>query len=556
MTDIPLIQRTETGARRAGAVKPGFDLAEGGEIAQIGQFVTKFSGAVYDKLIKVQAANEVAEGKGQVSSLIEGFSNLVAENPNASFDELQEEWNKVSDQIKAIPETLKTGLAGDAMTQWLALREETINKQAHGKMFAIKNKQQADRFQVQRELNILNLDDAALEVQYADMRATGNFDNVVLDAQEQIDLSVIDKAQSKVAVGNASQRGFDVWQETVTPEDPDGDLNAGFAVINAIEGLTGAQKQNAESEMKTRIENRRAEARLELKQAEDAAVEEINKRLNKGQLDGITDFINTLSLTETKKNEQIKTANAFVKSINDAKEETVTSDETNIKIDQIIDDVRRGRMTYDEGIVEYSTLSAGVKASEGGGNLNDIRKAADSSVDPTLLRPVVKRGGSLVERMKNLQIGFVKADDSLDDDEKLVDISAIEARAFKNQTELDEWAILNKDDPNFNEKFQKQVNDLYRSEIEEVTLNMFQRIFTHPTLLRKKRLKALRKEPSFKALNKADQARVEDLIAEGLTIPQALGNADFPEPKNQAEFDAIPSGTQFKDTDGKIKVKK
>lgn len=468
----PLFQRIETGPRRAAAVKPGFDLARGGEIAQLGGTVAKFSGVVFDQLVKVQAANELAEGKGQVSSLIEEFSNYVAENPNDSFEKLEEKWKKVVGDIKAIPATLKTGLANDTMKQWLALRGRTISLQAHGKMFAIKNKQNLDRFNVQRELNILNLDDAALEVQYDDMRATGNYDNVILDDQEQLDLRVIETAQSKVAVGNASQIGFDAWLSS-------GDLNVGFAAIEGIEGLTGAQKQNAESELSIRVRLRRAENKVKAQQAEIESVEQVSERLNQRNLSGIETFIRSLPLTETQKTEQILRATNFSKAVTATKDNIVTSDETNIEIDRNLNQIRKGEITYDEGLAAYSELAKGVNAKEGEQNLDDIRTAADAAdanISPVLRRPVVVEGLASLDRIRAMRVRFVNADTAGDDKKRAILIAKIERVSRTDRVNLDQWARDNADNPNFNKEFNNQVDILSRPRIEEVTLGFFQRL--------------------------------------------------------------------------------
>ena len=549
MTDIAIrpLQRTELPPSRVGAVKPPLSLADkSGEIG-LAVATAKFAGDRYNNVVKAKSANEHAEFQGIAAAEMEAFDTFVVSKPGASFEELEAERNKMVARIEAAGKKATTKLAQQDNKNWMLRNKGIIYNQTQTSMEAIRTRQALDVFNLHRKNLITNFKDNELTDLYGGQVESGLMTKEFADAQLEGDLDVMEAAQSKVAVGNASQVGFEAWQATVTPEDPDGDLNIGFNTINAMLGLTGAEKQDAESQMKTRISNRRAEAKLEQGQAADAATDEVNEKLNKGEFDGIDAFINSQDgITETQKNKLITHANAFTKAVNDAKEDTVTTDETNISIDRIIDDVRNGRRTYEEGIAAYSELASGIKASEGASNLDDIRRAADFSLNEATTRQVVKNGQSVTGRMRAVEIAMVNANTKLDDAERLPLIAAIEARFFRYQTQLDEWAIANNDDPNFNEKYQKQVNTLFRPEIERVTLSALQSFLrvkettqltgvarfgkalstiigtTEEAALSRKRFKALGKHPVFQTMTAKEKDDAKKLFRSGSTLAEVV----------------------------------
>ncbi len=549
MTDIAIrpLQRTGLPPSRVGEVKPPFSLADrSGEIG-LALATAQFAGDRFNDVVAAKAANEHAEFQGIAAAEMEAFDTLVVSKPGASFEELESERNKMVARIELAGKKATTKSAQQSNKNWMLRNKGNIYNQTQTSMEAIRVRQALAEFNEHRKNLITNFKDNELTDLYAGQVDSGLMTKEFAGAQLAADLDVIGTAQAKIAVGNASQIGFDAVQATVTPEDPDGDLTAGFDAINAIEGLTGAQKQDAESQMKSRWSNRRAEVKLQQQQAFDTASDDVNQKLNKGEFAGIDAFINSQEgVTETQKNDLLAHAAAYTKSVNDAKEDTVTTDETNIAIDRVINDVRNGRKTYEEGIAAYSELASGVKASEGAGNLDDIRKAADFSTNEATTKQVVKNGQSVTGRMRAIEIAMVKADDKLDDAERLPRIAAIEERFFGYQTQLDEWAVANKDDLNFNEKYQKQVNDLFRPEIEEITLNAFQRFLrvkettpfvgvarvaataaklvgaTEEAALAKKRFKALGDHPVFQTMTKKEKDDAQKLFRSGSTLAEVI----------------------------------
>jgi len=232
-TNIPIYQRTELPPARAGIAKPPYELADRPEI-QFGQTLTGFGGAIFDKLVKAQAANEEAEARGQVNTLIESFSTFVADRPNASPEELQKEWDKISAQIKAIPGTLKTGIAEANFTNFLALNEGLINQRAQTSMEAIKSKQELGRFNAGRERAMTEFDIPGLTAIYEAQFESGLLEEKTGRIQLENDIAVIEEAEKKFL----SQQLIDAIYETAKAKP----YEEAMMYINEYEGITETQR--------------------------------------------------------------------------------------------------------------------------------------------------------------------------------------------------------------------------------------------------------------------------------------------------------------------------
>lgn len=150
--------------------------------------------------------------------------------------------------------------------------------------------------------------------------------------------------------------------------------------------------------------------------------------------------------------------------------DVVTSDEANIEIDRLLRSVRAGEKTYDEAIEKYTTeIAKNVNPTEGAKNLDNIRTAADSAKDPILSKPTVMRGHQALDRVRAAAIRL------LGTEPEIKDIVDIEDKILRRATALDEWAVQNKDDPNFTEKFQSEVKKQLTPLAEEITLDWFER---------------------------------------------------------------------------------
>ena len=537
MTDIAIkpLERTQVPPSRVGEVKPPLSLADLSGEAGLAFATAQFAGARFDDVVKAKAANEHAAFQGIAAAEMEAFDTFVVSKPGASFEELEAERNKMVARIETAGKKATTKLAQQNNKNWMLRNKPNINAQTQTSMEAIRTQQALAAFNLHRKKLITNFKDNELIDLYASQVESGLMTKEFAAAQLAVDLDVLDAAQAKVAVGNASQIGFDLWQET-------GNLKDGLDAIEAIKGLTGAQKQNAESELKTRVGLREADDKVKAQEAETESVEQVSERLNKRQLDGIETFINGLPLTETQKTEQILRATNFSKAVNATKENIVTSDETNIAIDRNLNRIRNGELTYDEGLDVYRKLATNVNAKEGEQNLDDIRSAADDAVDPVLKRPVVIDGHASVDRIRAVRVSFVRADDKLDDKERAVLIAEIEREVLADKTELDQWARENVDKPNFTQEFQKQVNAINRPKVEEATLGFLSRSLrlsektfllgrgakvlgtSEEAALARKRMKVFKEQaPDLaKTLTKQEEASILERFRRGATVQDII----------------------------------
>lgn len=540
--DIPLfpIGQTELPPGRAGAAKPPLSLAD--RSAEIGLALAgaKFAGDMFNDLVETRAASEEATFHGAVNTFLEEYDTVIAANPGWGYDQVQKERDRMMANITKASQFATTRQGKENNANWLTRNKGLIHAKSQTSMEAIRAKQEIAAYRLRQEKNMTSFDATEYISDQENMIEAGLLNREIAMAQREVDLGVMAEAEKKVALGNAVGIGFEAWQATVTPDDPDGNLNAGFEALDALP-IPEGERPAVESKLKTRVKNRQAEIKSEALEAEAEAVEKINERLNKKQFAGLDDFIDSLSLSETEKIEQKKTANAYVKSVNDTKEDITTSDETNIKIDRILDDVQNGRMTYDEGIQAYSELAKDINAREGEQNLDDIRKAANNAVNPVLNRPIVKTGISSLGRMRALAIREIEGRGKLDDKERAPLIAEVENRFIGLQAELNDWVIANQDDPNFTEKFRKQLSGLIRPAVEAVTLSFFEKLRlpkdtaffrrlpgkTEGEKLAEKRLDSLEEDAPdlFRSLTDEEKTSVLERFRRGETVQDIIDRA-------------------------------
>lgn len=523
---IPLFERTEVGPTRAGTVKPGLNLARGAGISEIGAATAKFAGAIFEDLVATRAANEEATHQGVVRSEMKGFDVFVAANPAASFEELEKERDKMFARIDVAGNKATTRKAQQNIKNFMARNKEFMFKTTQESMEAIRSKQEllASEAHVKNFMN--NFQREELREHYEDMleaeisiyRRDVIFGPVGKDGvrvgglyEEQV--AIIDEAEKKVAVGNAVGIGFDVWQTTVTPEDPDGNLNLAFDAIDAL-AVPEGDKQEIESELKTRVANRRAETKLEAEQADTKSVETINSWINKGELDGIDKRINQLPLSETRKREEIKKANAHIAAINKGNPSPYeqTDPETYF-------DLRR-KIAIDPLSVTEGDIAAVVgKGLNGGISTPDYERLLGMiSPDSPLDRPAAKRAQAAIGRLRNL-IGRIEVPD-------LDEAIEIEQQVLGVSTDLDDFILQNPDATD--EEIDKKALNLFRGPAEAITLNIFERFLNTPSQTRvelsNKKFKALEKKRVFKRLSDEDKQKARTAFDLGATLEEVLDN--------------------------------
>lgn len=213
MTDIAIspLERTGLPPSRVGEVKPPLSLADrSGEIG-LATATAKFAGDNFDKLVKTQAANEVATFEGGKNTEIENYNTFVKSNPGASWEELETELGKMFTRIEALGQQATTSQGKQEIKQWM-LRNATLpdgttitNKglifaQAKTAAMATRARQQTATSEEHIKGYMNKFDVDGLQDHYARMVESGLYDKEFTEARFENQKSVIAEAQKKVAV--------------------------------------------------------------------------------------------------------------------------------------------------------------------------------------------------------------------------------------------------------------------------------------------------------------------------------------------------------------------
>jgi hypothetical protein len=384
MTRIPTHTRqvTPSGAV-SGAVIPQ-SIASTGQgieaqgLAALGQGI----GSLTDAIQQIELANgasEAATAATQAESQMREFKAGLAFNNDPKT--YQEGFDKTIESIKTLKPESGVGakrfndIIGRNIDRWesdvkiLGLQKSKSNIEADH----ITNRASA--------IQSTNLDMANLMTEMA-RDVTG----VLTEEEAAKELLQNEIAVEKVlkgrSIGIAQGIAFKAWQATVTPENPDGDLDAGFDIIEASD-IPEEDKQEAESEYKTRVSNRRAEGKLKLEEATKSSVNDINKKLNNDELSDIQTFINSLPMDETEKNKQIKLANSYIASVKSYKDNVITSDQTRIQALALISNVKTGDMSFTSALEFYNLIakSSPINTTDGKGFINGLFAASEEAGD-------------------------------------------------------------------------------------------------------------------------------------------------------------------------------
>lgn len=510
-TEIPLYQRTELPPARAGIAKPSYELAEGAGLAQFGQGLAKFSGAIWDKLIEAQAANEEAEARGQVNTFIESFKTFAADRPNASPEELQKEWDKISTQIKAIPETLKTGIAKQNFTNFLALNEGLINQKAQTSIEAIKSKQELERSKAIEQSFINDFDISGLVKHVETQVKSGLYDREIAEARLKLQIDGINIAQAKAERETAK----DTYRITALAMGKDGIE----WVVNPknTPGVSQEDRFEIQSEVYSALNRLETQAELEVERNDSIIGEQflsllINKlEPKKPQLDF----------------DMIKGSNLSF----DAKEKWVAK-----------------LRTFDN----YSEQELKEAFTDKGEVLADIYDKIDNGTLTDELDTMVGKGLSPVtaERIKReIRVPYEK--DSEQFFKRIFGWSPElgfenELSAFLYEKTLREWQAEIKKQDATGEK----IIEIGRSIARPYFLEHLKAVMPSDTNISRMMELALGEE--IEEIKPTEPVKVKEEVGE----KAEKEIKEIAEPKTQAEYDALPSGTIYIDTDGTRRRKK
>jgi hypothetical protein len=219
-------------------------------------------------------------------------------------------------------------------------------------------------------------------------------------------------------------QAFSAWQATVNTENPDGDLNAALELVESS-GIPETDKQEVESELTSRITNRRAENKIKLETQKDEEIGNINQLLYidenySGASKAVQD---SPFFTNKEKKPLLKEINTLAKAANNQASDFTTGIPELVIIEKIIDQVAGG-VDVLQGVEAYNKISSKVKATENKTNIQRIFDASEQAKDDTSKQNT----DILVERKKYLR-------DSIESQPNLFepDIATEILRDFANQ---------------------------------------------------------------------------------------------------------------------------
>ncbi len=325
----------------------------------------------------------------------------------------------------------------------------------------------------------------------------------------------------KGIIDTAAAQAFTVWQSTVTPENPDGDLNVAFDFIQKSEVPDG-DKQEVETELKTRATNRRAENKLQLEAAQEESRDNINKALFENKdYDAANVLIKSSPLGKPEQTTLFKLssqrATAAARGVPLKNDRVVESEMYDLSLG-----IWKGNITKKE--FDAQLLKVANKLDDAA--WNRLTASASNTLKSSQAESLTRASTAA----KNVLVDFKSEDafaqfisDSIKglkpDVAKAFEDNAIEKRQlqFNNLTQYDnetrEWIAANPD---------KVGKDFFQ----------FSEALKHEYWNRNiDNLRELRKEQQAKG---TAQTEVQDRITVG----------------TQAEYDALPSGTRYEDPNG------
>ncbi len=242
---IQLYRRQALPPERAGVAKPPASLADRSGQIQAGQAIAGIGMKIWSDIIKSQAANEEAEGVGQMKALTQSFDTFVADNPNASEDELKKEWGKIETRIKGIPNTFKTGLGKSNMTNTIALNMPVVREKAWTQAAATKSKQELARSEAIVKNHKVNFEYEELAAHYGEQVQNGVYDRETIFGPDdkgggRLDTEIVAmrKIQEKLIIDAKKEPVFGAINMGLTAKSPE-EAKAAFTFARELKKMPG-----------------------------------------------------------------------------------------------------------------------------------------------------------------------------------------------------------------------------------------------------------------------------------------------------------------------------
>jgi len=259
--DVQLYQRQELPPTRVGAVKPEH-IPELG----VGEVIAGFAGTVFDKIWATRAANEESEYVGSIETALGEFETAVADSPGMSPENLKKLKDATLAKIDDFSKLATLPKSKQYIKDFTLKNRGRIGARLNTSVEEIITEQELGRAKINLDMLVAARDSAGVTKLFfgTETKPQGLSGTLIdpetatlMHAAAQDKINVL---QSKFDAGEAQADAFDIWQDTITEENPEGDLTKAFEFINADPRIPESDKQEAESELRMRIVNRRAEA--------------------------------------------------------------------------------------------------------------------------------------------------------------------------------------------------------------------------------------------------------------------------------------------------------
>ncbi len=260
-----------------------------GDVSGTAQQVAGIAAGVAQKLDNIEVNTQVSQTEGFINEKRAEMRDFAADNLDHTL--YQAKWKELQAQIDSFAGQVKNPRARrnvqNFITQNKALWQDRVNG------FENRGRITAGQLELDNAINRIivadvSQDAAILGMTAEDVKASAienhiqaAVDNDLITPQQGDKLRLAsDKAIKKFVTeeikANVSEGAFDAWQDTVTDANPDGDLRPAFDFVQASDA---PDKQEIESEVKTRVTNRRIENKIALENQQEADRDILGKRL-------------------------------------------------------------------------------------------------------------------------------------------------------------------------------------------------------------------------------------------------------------------------------------
>ena len=397
MAEIELYNRRSLPPSRTGQVKPP-DIPEIDTVSTI----AGFAGEIFGKLVQLRSANEQSEFLGAVSLAQEKANTAMADNPGMSFEDM----GKLRDQMLSDIDLAQKGLTTPEGKQFgnnfKSRNRDLINQKFQTQMEEIVTQGELSRLKTNHDMMVAGRDSNGLKKLYDGV--SGNLltpDTATFNFAKGV--AQIEKLEAEDAAASAIGDAFQVWEGTVTPENLGGDLNTAFDSIQADPRVSAEDKQEVESELKTRITNRRTETEQLLETQREEGRKALNSIFANKKIPTPSE-IQAINLPASEEKDYIKWAAAETRRIEDG-EDIITNSKKRAELYKSAMSIITGAKTRNDVLNDLNEARFGDDA--------EIDEKSYQSLLITLEQQYEQGYGQMMSKVNSYAEGILLNPDSL-----------------------------------------------------------------------------------------------------------------------------------------------